>query len=103
MRLYPRPIFGAAEPLARATPVALATRQVGPFDDTGMDGLTAGGNGEAMRHGFLRAADARGGSLHHAPPFPALDDLGLGPVSRWEERGCGLGSALARDVPENFR
>ena len=56
-----------------------------------------------MLHGFLRAEDDLGGYLHHAPPFPALDDLGIVQVRRREERGCGLGSALARDVPENFR
>src|SRR5262249_42734769 len=103
MFLSPSQVFGEAEHLARETPIALATRQVVPLDETGIDGLTDWGSSEAILYGFLRAEDDLGGHLYHASPFPMLDDLGIVQVRRWKELWCGLGPAFARDVQDNFR
>jgi hypothetical protein len=75
MFLSPSQIFGEAEHLARQPTIALATREVGAFNKTGMDRLTDDGRGQTHVHRCFRAEDDPGGHLYHTPAFPACDDL----------------------------
>jgi hypothetical protein len=98
MRLSPGQVCGQAEPRTRETAMTRATRQVVACDHTGRDGRTDRGHGHAILPRCCRAHDDRGGHVDHASPWPALDDLGIGQVSRWEARACGRGPALTREV-----
>src|SRR5712691_10216058 len=55
-----------------------------------------------MLDGLFRAEDDRRGHSYHTPPFPAFDDLSIVQVGRWEELGCGLRTAFAREVQEDL-
>jgi hypothetical protein len=102
MLLSPGQLFGEAQDLACQPPMTLATRQVGAFDDTGVDRLTDCGGRSARLHGRFRAADDLRGDFHHASPFPALDHLSILDIRRGKALGCGLGATFAREVEDNL-
>jgi hypothetical protein len=53
MLFEPGQVCGKAEHLASKPTIALATGQVGAFDNTRMDGLTDRGSGSAMLDGLF--------------------------------------------------
>ena len=101
--LAPRPSFGAAEPLTRPPPLALATRPGVACTTTGLDRLPHDGRGQPRRHRCCRAHEPRGRPLSHTPAWPAVDDLGSGPVRRGEALRGGRGPALAWEGEEALR
>ena len=82
MLLSPGQIFGAAQDLACQPTIALATRQVVTFNETGVDRLTDCGGSSARLHRRFRAEDDLRGDFHHASPFPALDNLPFAQIWR---------------------